>query len=372
MPNVKISIHPRRLDSRLRGIEEWKISSQDKKDLIKFLEQLSIGKVNKRKRVGESRQVKYLDLLKIPLEYFKKPVSQITTKDMERFEKDLISNKIKSKKGVPFSDWTKSSIKRALIIYIKWKVPSKSASLTDWIDLGIPNKTPDYLKESDIEKLYKACKNNQERFLIAVLFDSGARAEEFHNIRFEDIQLPTKDEAFSRIMLKEEYSKTKGRNIALYWKHSLEAVRDFLKEREADGIKSDEPVFNMAYDNARQFLNRLGKKVLGKSIHYHLFRHSSATFYANKLNRQELCYRFGWTFSSRMPDTYISRSGMLNKELDKTFEATEVETLKKELEKTKLNYGIDISKLTEEQKQTALMFSNLKKEIENLKKIKTI
>ena len=35
----------------------------------------------------------------------------------------------------------------------------------------------------------------------------------------------------------------------------------------------------------RKPLLTLGAIVLGKPVHYHLFRHSSATYYANKLNR---------------------------------------------------------------------------------------
>jgi len=54
--------------------------------------------------------------------------------------------------------------------------------------------------------LYKACKTSEERYLIAVLFDTGARAEEFHNIRFEDIDIR---EEKVRLTLKEEYSNMK-------------------------------------------------------------------------------------------------------------------------------------------------------------------
>ena len=78
---------------------------------------------------------------------------------------------------------------------------------------------------------------------------------------------------------------------------------------------------------------RLGKKVLKKSIHFHLFRHSSATYYANKMNRQELCIRYGWAFSSDMPDVYISRSGMENKQLDEKMTNTEISELQTRLAK---------------------------------------
>ncbi len=145
--------------------------------------------------------------------------------------------------------------------------------------------------------------------------------------------MPDKNQNFVKLTLKEEYSKTKGRVISLYWKHSLESVSDFLKERKAENIKSNEPVFNKTYDAMRFFLSRIGKRVLNKQIYPHLFRHSSATYYAPKLNRQELCYRYGWAFSSDMPDVYISRSGMNNKELDEKFESTELGELKTKLSK---------------------------------------
>ena len=106
-----------------------------------------------------------------------------------------------------------------------------------------------------------------------------------------------------------------------------------LNERKEDGIRMDEPIFNKNYDAVRMFLIRLGKKVLKKRIYPHLFRHSSATYLATKLNRQELCYRYGWTFSSNMPDIYISRAGMNNKELDEKFESTELNELKTKLSK---------------------------------------
>ena len=98
-------------------------------------------------------------------------------------------------------------------------------------------------------------------------------------------------------------------------------------------MRSDEPIYKTTYDASRFFLMRLGKKVLKKSIHFHLFRHSSATYYANKMNRQELCIRYGWAFSSDMPDVYISRSGMENKQLDEKMTNTEISELQTRLAK---------------------------------------
>jgi len=342
MANVKISIHNRNLEARKLGIKSWVIDEEDKRAILEFLDDLELGKVNKGKKISETRQVKYLDILKTPLEYFKKPTSLLTLKDMGAFEKDLSSNKILSYKNKPYELSTKADIRRLLKIYLKWKFgdTERFRNLTDWLDTRVVTKTPDYLSEQQMELLYNNCKNSYERFLIVVLFDGGARAEEFHNIRYEDIQLPNANESYVKVTIKEEYSKTLTRTISLFWKYSLEAVRNYVKEREAEGIKLNEPVYKNSYDNTRQFLSRLGQKVLARPVHYHLFRHSSATYYASRLNRQQLCYRYGWKFSSDMPDVYISRSGMENKELDEKFASTELETIRKDNERLKTEFGM--------------------------------
>lgn len=366
--NVKIPIHHRNVKARLKALSEWNIDNEDKKDLLKFLNDLELGKVNKGKKIGEARRLKYLTCLKIPLEFWNKPASKLTEKDIENFEKALTS-KLKSKlKKKSYTANTKSDIKKALKIYLKWK--GLDNKLYNWLDTSVPNSTPDYLKEEEIKKLYKSCKNSEERFLIAVLFDSGARAEEFHNIRYEDIQLPKDSENFVKLTLKEEYSKSKGRVISLYWENTLEAIRDYLKQREAEGIKNNEAVFKNSYDNARQILYRLGKRALRRNIHYHLFRHSSATYYASRLNRQQLCYRYGWAFSSRMPDIYISRAGMENKELDEKFTATELEEVKTQLSKEEFKTKKMQEEFDNKEKEYYEMFANLKKELESLKKAK--
>ena len=159
------------------------------------------------------------------------------------------------------------------------------------------------------------------------LFNTQTRT----GIRFEDIYLQEGKENFVKIAFKQEYSKTLGRTIALFWKFSLEAVKDYLAERVVEGIKPADPVFAGNYSATKKYLQRLGKRVLNRSLRYHLFRHSSATYYATKLNRQELCLRFGWRFSSNMPDVYISRAGMESKHLEEKFTQTELSAVKSDV-----------------------------------------
>ena len=289
----RIRIDHGSFESGKRKIEEWKVPKNVKAELLRFLDDLGLGKVNRGKRISPARQLKYLHALRAPLEFFNKPINRLTMRDIEDFERALGSGQLGNRfTGKPFAHSTQVDLRMLLKIFLRWRLgTAKSESLTGWLDTRYRPKTPDFLKEAEVERLYRNCRNAQQRFLVAVLFDSGARAEEFHNIRYQDIYLPEGKLNLVKIALKEEYSKTLGRTIALYWKWSLEAVKEYLVERIAEGIKPAEPVFRGNYAATRKFLQRLGRRVLKQSVHYHLFRHSSTTYYATKLNRQELCYR---------------------------------------------------------------------------------
>jgi len=347
MLNEKIPIRIIDADKQIETIKEWKIPKQEVKFVIKFTEDARLGKITGN-QICDNTLLDYITKLKVGLEFLNKISTSLTQKDTEKLSEALLKDKvvwifkkkdadgktIKHKK--PYSERGKIKIKNYLVNYLNWRLGSKANKITDILKVKpkLKEATIDYLKEGEIEKLYKACKSAEERFLIAVLFDSGARAEEFHNIRKEDIELP-KGDGFVKLTLKEEYSKTKGRTISLYWKNSFEAVHDYVKERISEGVNSTDPIFNKNYKSSRKFLERLGKKVLSRSIHYHLFRHSSATYYANKMNRQQLCIRYGWRFRSPMPDRYIARIGVQDKELDEKFTGGEIKTLKESLEKEK-------------------------------------
>jgi integrase len=316
-------------------LPNWKVPPTVRLEVRRFLDDLGLGKVNRGRKLPPERLLKYLYALRPPLESFNKDTRRLTLRDIEQFEKALCSGQLCNRaSGKPYAHGTMVEIRKLLRIFLRWRLgAARALALTNWLDTHSRPKTPEFLKEGEIERLYKHCRNARQRFLIAVLFDSGARAEEFHNIRLEDVHLPQSRENFVKLTLREEYSKTLGRTIALYWKYSLEAVREYLAERLAEGIRPTDPVFGSDYVSNRKFLQRLGISVLQRPVNYHLFRHSSTTFYATKLNRQELCYRYGWKFSSNMPDTYISRAGMATKELDERFTQTELASLQDDLAK---------------------------------------
>src|SRR3989344_5530020 len=187
----RIEIHKIDIEKRKQYILKWNIPECEKIALLRFLVDLELGKVNKGKKISLIRRLKYIDSLKVPLFFFNKSFETLTLQDIERFELALSSGIVHSNKQIAYAHNTKVDLRRALKIYLRWRIGKEQADkLTDWLDTRDIVKTPDYLTEIQIEKLFKACKTNHERFLIAILFDSGARACEFHNIRYEDIQFP--------------------------------------------------------------------------------------------------------------------------------------------------------------------------------------
>lgn len=357
--NVKINVHSMHaLGIKEKGINKWKVPESTKKEIYKFIDKARIGQVNEGRRLNDATISKHLSTLKHTLEIINKTTTLISKSDIEQFDKILAKENLKSV----------VNYRTDLKIFLRWRLgESKATKLAGWLHTKRKKKTPDFLREDEILKLFSYCKKPSERFIIAVLFDGGPRAEEFLNIRCEDIHLPTGSISFCRLTLKEEYSKTLGRNISLYWERSLDAVREYVRERLDEGMRPNEPICSITYDAMRMFLHRLGKRVLNKKINPHLFRHSSATFYAPKLNRQQLCYRYGWKFSSDMPDVYISRAGMGTKELDDKFESTHAEELARDFNRQA--FGSD-KRIEEQDRRINQLENEIRKMISFFKEIR--
>ena len=61
-----------------------------------------------------------------------------------------------------------------------------------------------------------------------------------------------------------------------------------------------------------------------------MLRHSSATYWAPKMNRYQFCAKYGWAFSSDMPDRYIKRKGIIFDEIAEKGDQDQMHQMKKE------------------------------------------
>ena len=336
MTPKKIPLQSLRLTERRKKLKEF--SGKEYSKIKNFIDKSKNGENNRGIDIQEATERKYIDCFNMAYKNVKKPLLELTKNDLTKLKQDLKSGKIKSRLNQSYSPTSQREMEIILIRFLEFTNPEKYSGFRKWFVVNVPKKSVEYLKEEEIEKLFKACKTNSERFLIAVLFDSGFRASEFLNLRYSEIEEPTSSFPYYKFNVKTEYSKTEGRNIGMYWKHSTEAIKDYLNE--FNDKKPNDLIYPKTYDSIRIFLTRLGKRVLSKRVHFHIFRKSSATFYAYKLkSRQQLCYRYGWKFSSDIPDVYISRV-QGEEEVKESMLDTDLDKLKKENQELKTRFDI--------------------------------
>ena len=185
-----------------------------------------------------------------------------------------------------------------------------------WIKSGMAGRTKkllpeDILSEDEIIKMLNATASIRNKAIIALLFDSGMRMGELMQMKIKDVDLVNQP---AHVVVD---GKTGMRKIPImfsvpYLAQLLNSKTDkkpnsYLWMAEgswaAHDIRSD-------YSGIRSMLKNTGKKAgITKRIYPHLFRHSRASYYANRLTEQQLKAFFGWSGDSRMASTYVHLSG---------------------------------------------------------------
>ena len=327
----KIDIHQRKLrfERYLSNLEKDNDINQENKQLIlNFIRDCTLGKTiigKSKKKIGPARCLKYLGILQMLSKAFGRPFDDVTQANMEHFIQDLETDRIKARTGKPYSDATKTDIKKSIRKFWKWKDGNNRAypELVEWIDTYIAVKDVPALTRSEVEKMIEHTASPRDRTLLMVLFDSGARAEELLNVRLKREHVFWRED-LKCYMIRLEYSKTKPRTISLPLSTSY--MTSWLEVHPA----KDNPqaqLFPMTYPAMKMVVSRLGRRALGKRVTPHMLRHSSATFYANKLkNPYKLCYRYGWTMASDMVNRYLDREGILEEETPVVVKADEIST----------------------------------------------
>jgi len=385
----KIPIKNINVNKRIEDVSKWDfISEKDKKDITNgWIKELRLGTLTG-KVVADGGVSVYLSDVRIALEFMKKPIAKIGDEDIRGFHEamakdtltypcqkrftDALGNIIVKTIQKPYSLQKKKSIKRSFRLFLKWRFDEKAYKWDKILKIKLQGKEKDIYAptEQEVEKMFFGCKENFERFLVGVLlFDCGLRAEEAHNVRVSDVIEPKTGENFYKIRVRSEFSKTKGRVISCYWKHSPKAIKDYLEERLKEGAQPEEPIFNKKYSNMRKFLARLGEKTIGKKMHYHALRHSSASFFIYRIKNDAMMnYRYGWGFGSPMIQRYSRRRDM-SEELDKEVEHTEIGTLKSEIEKLKLNSDMKDKELEKKNKEFSNALESHNREMMQIKEL---
>jgi len=276
---------------------------------------------------------------------------------MEDYICDLEDNKLLSVKGTPFTAESKHDYKKTVRKFFKWlhkaDFPDGHADtyarLTYWIDNTVPQAEVEALSREQVQKMAD-CARLRDKVMIWMLFDTGARAEEFLNLRIADVE---RKDTYYNIRIRHETSKTIGRTIDLSMKESVDLLDSWLKAHPAKHSGEIDPearIVPVSYSQLRKQLSNLGKRILNRRITPHTMRHSSATYWAGKCVPYQLCYRFGWSMRSDMPTRYIDRAGVAAKQtaqIERTDKVNELSKRNDELEEEMSRLKAEMAKQAE-------------------------
>lgn len=355
-----------------------KLKGNNKEIILKYVRDSELGKTiikGQKKKIGKLRIVKTIGLLLLFNDWLKKDFKEVTVKDMEDLILKLDSGKIKSNRGTPFASETLMTIKKFIRKFWKWlKGQNKRyPKEVEWIDTtgesadihALPRLKDDIIKMCDNVSGYL------KKSIIITLFDSGCRIAEFLNIRIKDVQQD--DDGFYYINIR--YSKTFERLVSLPIASNL--LRKWLDEHP-DKNNPQSLLFPVRKPFVANLIKRIANKELNRHVTCHMLRHTSATYYASRLDRANFCNRFGWSFSSKMPDRYIDKAKINQKKVIKAIKEDEITEVKKDNRELKEKVMIlserlsFLEKLEEERKQYDDLMNKLFNNSEFRKRIEQI
>ena len=332
----KIDIHKRarQYERGLSKLEaDTRMSPKDKELVLRFVWDCKMGKTisgKSRKKVGEARILKYVQTLRIMSGWINKPFDEVTQEEMEKLVYGIEENIYKTREE-KYSEETKADYKKTLRKFYKWL---GKPGLVEFISLAVRPKDVPVLKRDEVETMINSTHHAGMKAAIIVLFDGGLRIEELLNLRNKDLTKEKSENDNTCLWVDVRYSKTFARKIPLplCTKH----VEKWLEEHPGRQ-EPDAQLFPFTYPCFRKRLKTLAEKTLKKSVNPHMLRHSSATYWAAKMNRYQLCAKYGWAFSSDMPDRYIKRKGIIFDEIAEKGDVDQTTKLQKENRQLKEN-----------------------------------
>jgi integrase len=294
-------------DDMLTKLPDDKTLTKRNKELIQaYAKDVILGKAGK-KPIGKKRLYRSIGILKLMAnDWFKKDLDKVTDSDMEQFVLDMKSGKItqssrfKKRKGKAYGTETQPYYLKFVQKYYRYL---GKPELVNWINTSFKHKQTEALAKDEINRLLDATGNLRDKIIIQLLFDSGARIEEFLNVKYKDVV--RKGDYYT---LNFRISKTRPRVVSVPMKESTDLINRWLIENKDKS--PDSFLIDLEYHALGMMLKRLGEKTLNKNVHPHLFRHSSMTYYANLLKHYPFAKRYGLALNSDVVSRYIDLSGI--------------------------------------------------------------
>ncbi len=298
------------LESEARRLEAESIPEPVKKRIHNFLTELRINNASPDKIFYYAIRLR---LIAVALQdRFLSPTSDDLKNVLETF--------IKSKQGHSdnstgtYSESAMQAYKTVMKRFYAWNLKTDDPECARWIKVGMRinrNKKPAQPLQYDAVKvLASSAKNQRDKLLIWLLYDSGCRIGELLTLKFKDIEF---DEQGMRISV---YGKTGWRSVRVIG-DSINEMKSWMELSEF--ATPDDFVFHvisgetkgrpMGETNVRFILQELcGRSGISYRVYAHLFRHTRATILAQNVAQAPLAKQMGWTQGSPMMKVYVHLS----------------------------------------------------------------
>ncbi len=289
------------LDKEIESIKKSKKISKHNKELIlkfhdyNFARDLSVARI--------SRQTNILKIVAIALG---KDFDKATKEDYMKFIAEL------KRRGL--SQETVHTYIKVLKVFHKWlNGNNEYPECVAWMRVKenrIKKLPEELLTPEDVKLLLKFCENKRDKALVAVLWESGARAGEIGTMKIKHVAF---DEFGCKITIN---GKTGMRRIRLVSAalYLLEWINHHPRREDPEAplwvSTNVDKVSLMTYDALRLQLHKIARRVgLKKPVNPHNFRHSRATYLAQFLTEAQMKEYFGWVRDSDMAARYVHLSG---------------------------------------------------------------
>jgi integrase len=306
--------------------KDSRISDHNKQLMRSFVRDAAIGKTvtgRRKKKIGHAALVGYITHLCTFILFVKKDLDNLTDADMEDYVEALESDVIRSRarkvfgeqhheSGRPYTPRYKVDNKVVVRKFYKWLWGENKyyPKIVEWLDTYAKDTEISALTQSEVQRLIDLAQTPLHRAFIQVLFDGGFRLGELLNIRLRHLRLRAFDEndpskrCFS---IRVPFSKTLPRTVFMPMGATTKWLQLWLENHPARPVLRPDGTLDAEDVTAQLFPLQ---RALAKRVYPHLLRHTSATFWCNKLSYFQMCKRFGWTMTSSMPQKYIDREGV--------------------------------------------------------------
>lgn len=355
-------------------IDRWDIVKAEKVALKQYMEFfMSGGDSSKQGKNPAANIISRIDGLKIALEHLckKEDLFNLDPSKIVHFKRSLINGNIKKTvlkringkmKRVATAPYTTGGIQKKMLLlknYLEFRFrPDEKYMLVDEDERPKIEKLKErkiryfaqklsfnpkkvqkewILNDRVIDKLLLRANTEWKMDYLMLQKAIGRRIGEVLQMKIKDFKLPDKKDETVHFSVPATNSKTKGVNNApVFYIDSRDYLVKSIKAKKESGFKDDDHFICKSESAIKTWLRREGQTLLGRNIRNKDFRDYSATRITKDkkiTNRFDLCDYFAWTYSSTMPDKYISRGVDWEKRAKESSDS-ELTDLNKKLEKS--------------------------------------